>query len=109
MLIFKILTILITSFSVIFDQGVILLFSDTDGQGEFSVDVNGDEILYLDFEKKALVSTVPTYLDPSLEFTNKIINELAPLYYYVKDELGYIEKKIDELKKANPPLVIGKS
>lgn len=66
-------------------------------------------MLYLDLEKKEFVITIPTSLDPSLEFENKFKNVLTPLYGFTKEELDYIKRKIDELKQANPPLVISKS
>lgn len=66
-------------------------------------------MLYLDFEKKEIHSSVPTSLDPSSEFENEYKNAFAPLYFYIKEELDYIKRKTDELRKANPQLVRGKS
>ncbi|KAG5281026.1 hypothetical protein AALO_G00066640 [Alosa alosa] len=88
--------ILHPSTQFMFDLGITQLYSDTDGQEEFSIDLSEDELLYVDFQRKELVSTIPASFDPLIDYKKYF----GPIVEYARLRMTTLKSYLNFMKKA---------
>lgn len=77
------------------------MYSDTDHAQEVSIDLEGDEVAYVDFEKKDSIMTLPDFAE-TLQWPGA--------YEWSQQEMATYKNNLDICKKGykNPPEAQGK-
>ncbi|KAL2096347.1 hypothetical protein ACEWY4_008495 [Coilia grayii] len=80
----------------ILDGGILAIYSDTSGEEEFDLIINGDEVFYVDFQKKEIISTIPAPADPLIKYDELF----GPVYTYAIRQIDVFKKSIRNLKQG---------
>ncbi|KAL2096350.1 hypothetical protein ACEWY4_008498 [Coilia grayii] len=93
--------ILNPSVQYILDGGIHEIYSDTSDEEGFSATLTGDELFYVDFQKKEIISAMPASFDPSIKYDKYF----QPVYEFAASEMVFLKKSMENLKQSfnNPP------